>query len=140
MLCASLVAAFSVVYLLEQPPPARIDPEQQAAQSIQKQLGVEFSITESKIRRWIIRTKTPYGFKIKKVVANSKAAQADWRVGDVLMEWNEAPIKNLVDLEDGLKKAHEADNAKFKLSRYKNEPWRSRQPWKDIDSVIKLKS
>lgn len=136
MFCAAVFVGMS---LASSAPPA--NPEQQAAQAIQKQLGVEFAVAESKIRRSIIRTKTPYGFKIKSIEPNSTASQAGWQVDDILMEWNATPIKNLTDLEEGLKKSAGDATANYKLSRYKkNQPALSRQPWEDVAGKIKLKS
>lgn len=135
---ALFLSLASIGELQAPPPPVPVDPEKRAAQSIQKNLGVEFSVLESKLRRSIIRTKTPYGFKIKSIQAKSVAATAGWQAGDVLLEWNGVPIKNLSDLDDGLQKA--GDTATFKLARYKkNQPAMSRQPWEDVEGKIKLK-
>ncbi len=119
-------------------PPA--DPEQMAASAIHKSLGVEFAVAESKIRRSIIRTKTPYGFKMSKVEKDSPAATAGWKEGDVLLEWNSQPIKALTDLDTAITKLKKGEAGKFKLARLKkDEPIWSRQPWQHVEGQVVLK-
>jgi S1-C subfamily serine protease len=110
------------------------DSELTAAAAIKQSLGVDFAVLESKVRRSIISTKTPYGFKIAQVEKDSKAAKAGWKDGDILLEWNEQPVRQLAELEAALKKSKAGDAVKFKLARYKkNEPALSRQPWEYIE-------
>ncbi len=115
-------------------PDAAADPEQAAASAIHKSLGVGFAVVESKIRRSIIRTRTPYGFKVSKVEKDSLAARAGWKEGDVLLEWNGQPVKALVELDRAIKKAKRGEPARFKLARYKKDSsiW-SRQPWQYLE-------
>ncbi len=113
------------------------DPEQAAASAIQKSLGVEFAVAESKLRRSIIRTKTPYGFKMSKVEKDSPAAAAGWKDGDVLLEWNGQPIKTLTDFDTAIKKLKKGEAGKFKLARLKkDEPILSRQPWEYVEGHV----
>ena len=116
------------------------DPEQTAAQSIHKSLGIEFAIRESKLRRSITRTKTPYGFIISKVEKNSPAARAGWKERDILLEWNNQPIKSLVELDNTIRKAGNENPAKFKIARLKKDVsiW-SRQPWLTVEGQLALK-
>jgi C-terminal processing protease CtpA/Prc len=113
------------------------DPEQSAASAIHKSLGVEFAVLESRIRRSIIRTRTPYGFKISKVEKGSPAARAGWKEGDVLLEWNHQPVKTLVGLASAIKEARSGASARFKLARLKkDEPIWSRQPWRYLEGQM----
>lgn len=124
-----------LVVLAAAPPPNQF--RTPAAPTIRESLGVEFAVLESMFRRAIIRTRTPYGFKISKVENGSAAARAGWITGDVLLEWNGRPIHALTDLDSALKKARSGKAAKFKLARHKKEAsiW-SRQPWKYIEGEI----
>jgi len=117
-----------------------VDPEQQAATAIKKSLGVEFNVAESKFRRSIIRTKTPYGFKIRTVEKNSLADKAGWKEGDIILEWNEQPLNTLTDLNNGVQKSKAGEAGKFKLARYKKDVsiW-SRQPWEYVEGKIEVK-
>src|SRR5262245_4767376 len=116
------------------------NPEQKAATAIKKSLGVEFNVAESKLRRTIIRTTTPYGFKLGTVDKNSLADKAGWKDGDIILEWNEQPLKTLTDLNDGVQKSKGDVPGKFKLARYKkNVPIWSRQPWEYVEGKIEIK-
>ncbi len=116
------------------------DPEKTAANAIQKSLGVEFAILESKFRRSITSTKTPFGFKIRKVENGSVASKAGWNDGDVLLEWNEKPIKTVAEVDQVIQAAKSGDAVKYKLARFKkDEPITSRQPWEYITGQVVLK-
>jgi S1-C subfamily serine protease len=113
------------------------EPVQRAAAAIKKSLGVEFSILESQIRRSVTSTKTPYGFKIREVEKNSTAAKAGWKEGDILLEWNGQPVRQLDELETAIQKSNAGGGIKVKLARYKKDaPALSRQPWVYIDGSI----
>src|SRR5262245_24972011 len=116
------------------------DPEQQAATAIKKSLGVELNVAESKLRRSIIRTKMPYGFKISTVEKNSLADKAGWREGDIILKWDDQPLKTLTDLNDGVQKSKGRVAGKFRLARYKKNVsiW-SRQPWEYVEGKIEIK-
>jgi len=121
-------------------PDAPPSPEVKAARAIQESLGVEFAVLESKIRRAIIPTKTPYGFKISGVKKDSPAANAGWEEGDILLEWNGEPIKKLTSLNEAVSKAEPREKAKFKIARYRTGvSLLSRQPWDYIEDEIVLK-
>lgn len=122
-----------------QPAGAR-DPEQQAGDTIHQVLGVKFAIAESKLRRSIIRTKTPYGFKISHVEKDSRTARAGWKEGDILLEWNGQPLKTLTEMNTALQKAKQGEAVKFKLARYKEgAPMWSRQPWEYLEDKLVVK-
>lgn len=134
-----IVSSVAPGWIVDEPQP-KPDPEQQAATAIKESLGVEFSVLESKIRRSIIRTKTPYGFKISKVEKDSVADKAGWKAGDILLEFNEKPLKTLGDLNNGIQKARADGSGKYKLSRYKkNVPITSRQPWETVEGKVTMK-
>jgi S1-C subfamily serine protease len=113
------------------------DPIERAARAIKKSLGIEFAILESKIRRSITSTNTPYGFKIREVEKDSAAAKAGWKEGDILLEWNGQPLRQLDELETAIQKSRAGEAIKVKLARYKKDaPALWRQPWEYIDGTI----
>jgi membrane-associated protease RseP (regulator of RpoE activity) len=133
MMIFTLIGALLVV-----PPtgPAQAaDPEREAAAAVRRALGVEFNVLESKVRRSIIRTATPYGLKIGTVDKDSPAARAGWQAGDILLEWNAQPVRSLTQLRDAL--ATNGAAAPFKLARYKKDVsvW-SRQPWQYVEGKV----
>lgn len=113
------------------------DRERLAAEAIQKSLGVEFAVLESKLLRSITSTKTPYGFKVRDVERDSLAANAGWKPGDVLLEWRGRPIRQLEDLDSAMQKAPVTEAAQFKLARHRKDASAlSRQPWEYIHGTI----
>lgn len=102
-------------------------------------LGLEFAETSSKIRRAIIRTKTPYGFAVRAVTEGSLAAKAGIEKGTVVLEVNGQPLRELADLEAALQKA--PSGAKLVLlcaSRKPDARLGDRQPWVEREVEIEL--
>ena len=65
---------------------------------VRELLGLELSETESRIRRSLISTRTPYGFLIAGVRPSSPAARAGLRPGDILLKWDGVPIHEIEEL------------------------------------------
>src|SRR5688572_2590223 len=76
--------------------------EQTVGKTIRDATGLRFKTVESVIRRNIISTRTPYGYKIKSVDVDSPGARAGLKAGDVLLEWDGKSIKSRKDLSEWL--------------------------------------
>ena len=107
---------------------------------IQKSTGLTFSVLESKIRRSIISTDTPYGFKVKGVDAGSPAARSGLKRGDVVLEWNGKPLRKVVELARWLDADPSGAAVTVKISRLergkKRRLFRMRSPW--VESEVSL--
>jgi S1-C subfamily serine protease len=102
-----------------------------------KALGVEFAAAESRLRRSMISTRTPYGFLVKSVTKDSAAAKAGWRVGDVVLEWDGQPLSELSTLDAAVRQLPPGTIVKFKLARYKkNLTLLTRQPWEYHEGTL----
>lgn len=110
-----------------------------AGQTIRDATGLRFKTVESIIRRNIISTSTPYGFKIKSVDADSPAARAGLRKGDVLLEWDAKPIKSRTEFSQWLDDAERGKPVAIRYARLKSDrTLGSRRPWKEIEGTMTL--
>ena len=104
---------------------------------VRTHLGIELSVTESRIRRRMISTRTPFGFLIAGVEPHSPAARAGLRRGDILLEWEGVPIREVEDLADHVRTVRaEAGSAAVRYGRKREnvpltfpatDPWETRQ-------------
>ena len=115
----------------------RLKKERAAAAEVMKALGAEFSVTESYIRRSLIETETPYGFKIRKVIAGSPAARAGWKKGDILLRWNGRPVESVRDLVGWIFFSKRGAETAFDISRRKKGfNLLDRDPWIEVKGRI----
>lgn len=115
--------------------------EQQAAQPsrAEQQLGVEFAVAQSKIRRAIIRTKTPYGFAVKDVAKGSLAEQAGLAKGTIVLEVNGKPFEQVAELEAVLAKAKPGEKIELLTAARKSKRrLLDRKPWVEKKVEIRL--
>jgi len=70
-----------------------------------KALGIQFAVLSSKVRRSIIRTKSPYGFAVRKVAKGSLAAAAGIKKGTIILKIDGKPFRQVAELETVLKAA-----------------------------------
>lgn len=109
------------------------------SEKVHRLTGLQFSVLESRIRRSIISTSTPYGLKIRAVDADSPAAGAELKRGDILMRWDGKPIRNVSDIHDWILAAEPADLVDVEFSRLnRNVPIWSRHPWRSLEATIEL--
>ncbi|MFO1077212.1 MAG: PDZ domain-containing protein [Planctomycetota bacterium] len=102
-------------------------------------LGVEFAVRSSKLRRAIIRTRTPWGFAVKAVRKDSLAAAAGLAKGDVVLEVDGAPLREVEELEKVLAGAAPGQKLVLKCSRRKAKTrWLDRHPWIELTIEIVL--
>jgi len=104
---------------------------------VRTHLGIELSVTQSRIRRRMISTRTPHGFLIAGVEPHSPAARAGLERGDILLEWEGVPIREVEDLVDHVRKVRaEAGSAAVRYARKREnapltfpatDPWETRQ-------------
>ena len=111
-----------------------------AAPAVRESIGADLKVTESYVRRSIIRTKTPYGFLIRKVDRDSPAARAGLKSGDILMKWDGRPVKSVEELLEWIRAAKSGETIVVQIARKKTKVgiW-SRHPWEDLELRIKLK-
>lgn len=113
--------------------------EHSVGQSIRDATGLRFSSVESIIRRNVISTRTPYGFKIKSVDAASAGARAGLKSGDVLLEWDGKPIKSRKKLNDWLADAERGKPIPIIYARHKSHRSpTSRSPWHEVEATMTL--
>ena len=94
------------------------------------QLGLEFSVVASKLRRWIIRTKTPHGFAVRTVAPGSLADQASIKPGTIILEVDGQPFREAGELEAVLGKAKPGQVIELLCSdRKKPRRLLDRNPW-----------
>jgi membrane-associated protease RseP (regulator of RpoE activity) len=106
---------------------------------IRNATGLRFRVVESVIRRNIISTRSPYGYKIRSVDADSPASRAGLKKGDVLLEWDSQPIKSRKDLAKWIDDAERGAAIAIKYARLKDR--RSaldRRPWVEHEGTITL--
>jgi membrane-associated protease RseP (regulator of RpoE activity) len=107
--------------------------------AIRSATGLRFRTLESIVRRNIISTRTPYGFKIKSVDADSAGAAAGLKKGDVLLEWDGRPLKSRADLKQWLDEAQPGVEIPIKYARLKEKRrLLDRRPWVEHTSTITL--
>ena len=109
---------------------------------VREKLGVELAITESRLRRRIISTSSPYGFLIRSVAPGSLAERAGLRAGDVLLEWNGAAIHEVEPLAEWIERAvSERSAIQVAYSRKRpNVPltFPATDPWEDRRTKLRF--
>ncbi len=101
--------------------------------AVRETIGLEFAVVESKIRRRMIRTDSPYGFKISKVVDGSVASQLGLKRGNLLMEWDGKPVREVAELAKWIRARKPGDVVKIRVSRRKRGvSILSRKPWESV--------
>jgi len=102
---------------------------------VREHLGIDLAVAQSRVRRRITSTSTPYGFLIAQVRAGSPAERAGLREGDVLLEWDGAPIGEVEELADHARHIR-ADGAPLRYARKRpnvrltfpaTDPWETRR-------------
>jgi|GEM_PF-1353674 len=117
----------------------RMERDVQALDAIETALGARLRVAESYLRRSIVSTRTPYGFKIAKVSKNTPAARAGWRKGDILLTWNGKPLESTAALLMWIKSAAAGTIVPAGISRRKTGiSIFSRDPWESIESKIEI--
>jgi len=106
-----------------------------AATTIRDAIGLEFAVGESLLRRSIISTRTPYGFKIRSVAADTSAARAGLRKGDVLLEWDGKPIRTIRELQAWVSDAKPGTRVPVLYAR---RQMLRRPPWQEASAEIEL--
>lgn len=129
-------AAFSLLLcsaLLAQGQPA------EPPSRIQSELGIEFAVKTSKLRRSIIRTTTPYGFAVRSVEQGSLADRAGLTRGGIVLTVDGTPLREVSELEAVLAKAAPGQKIVLKCSRHKkNARLLDRHPWEDFEVTLVL--
>lgn len=125
--------------LLSAVTPLGIAAERTATRTIRDATGLRFKAVESVIRRNIISTRTPHGFKIKSVDADSPAAKAGLKKNDVLLEWDGKPIESRKDFSQWLTDAERGKPIAIKYARLKSDrTLGSRKPWREVATTMTL--
>lgn len=140
LLCSSLLAQDPRVG--QDAPPATAERAQAPVDPqlrIKDQLGVQFAVVTSKLRRAMIRTTTPYGFSVQKVTKDSVADQAGITPGTIVLTVDGTPLREVADLEAVLAKAAPGQKLVLKCSRHK-KPFvlADRHPWEDFEVTLVL--
>jgi S1-C subfamily serine protease len=113
--------------------------QEAAARIVRERLGLEFAVTESKLRRKLIRTKTPWGFKIKDVTEDSPAARAGLKPGMIVLSFDRGAIVEVKDLAARLLDAKPGERITLIGSRYREGvSILSRHPWEDFAVEVTL--
>jgi S1-C subfamily serine protease len=112
---------------------------QTAGEAIRKATGLRLSVLESVIRRNIISTRTPYGYKVRSVDDDSPGSRAGLKPGDVLLEWDGQPIKSRTELRRWIDESERGAAIPIKYARLK-QPRRllDRKPWVEHEGSIML--
>jgi len=128
-LCASLPA---------QAPADSIELDE-ARRIVREQTGLTFAWFESLIRRSIISTDTPYGFKVERVNPGSPAGKAGIRRGDVILEWDGRPLRSLGKLGRRLHEIAPGTRVSVLVARKKPRTGLfPRNPWREFDATLEL--
>lgn len=104
------------------------EPAVSETERVQAATGLTFAVLESKIRRNLIRTSTPYGFKIKRVSAGSPADRAGLEPGWLLMMVDGKPIREVGDIDRLLWSIDAGGKAELQCER-KAKGGPRRHPW-----------
>jgi hypothetical protein len=123
-LAALLVPCFAV------PAPVGPSPDP-AGLRVKEDTGLRFSVLESKIRRRIISTESPFGLKVRAVSRNSPAAAAGIEPSWILMRWNGNPIREVSEIDEWLWTAPAGAEVEVGYSRRKAAGIVDRNPWED---------
>ena len=137
-LLLALLAPPTALFAQQRDPVPAAEPPT-ARERIRQTLGIEFSVTLSKIRRSIVRTSTPFGFAVRSVAVDSLAAQAGLTAGVVVLSVDGKPIRELADLATALQAAQPGQQLVLACQRRKANPRRGdRQPWEAVTIAITL--
>lgn len=138
-----LLAILGAVLVSGSSTPAQTDtPPPEAPRShpiTHEKLGIEFAVASSKLRRSIIRTKTPYGFAVRAVTKGSLAEAAGIRKGTIVLEIDGRPFEEVGEIEAVLEKA--APGRKIVLlcaDRKKKRRLLDRKPWVQREVELEL--
>lgn len=108
-------------------------------QRIREVLGLEVSVAMSKLRRAAIGTRTPYGFSVRSVAADSVAAAAGLKRGDVVLEIDGAPWRDVAALGVLLGKLKPGEKVVLQGARRKaGTTLLDRHPWEDFRIELTL--
>lgn len=100
--------------------------------------GLNFDVAQSKSRRGMVSTATPYGFVVAAVRADSPAAAAGIEPGDVVLKWNGEPIVQVADLALWIDDGEDTAEVKVEFSRLRKDVTLfSRRPWADFDATLR---
>lgn len=114
-------------------------PEPSAVDTVRVALGLELAILESKIRRRIISTDTPYGFKIARVVKGSAADDLGLKPGHILMKWDGKPIHEVDQLARWIRQSERGSTVTIEVTRRKkNIGILARDRWESVDLELTL--
>ena len=146
-LVAALVSFPSLPYLAADSPPTPSketpstdgDETKKSKNVIRESTGITFSVLGSLLRCNIIRTRTPYGFAIRRVAKDSPAAKAGLKRGDVVLEWDGKPLRKTSELARWIEALPDDAQVRVRYARRKR-PIRlgSRKPWETRAAVIKV--
>lgn len=101
--------------------------------------GVEFAVLESRLRRRIVRTESPWGFKIARVVDGSVADGLGLGRGDILMQWDGQPVRRVDQLARWLFAAEPGAKVRIEVARRKKAVGiLSRDPWESLELEVTM--
>jgi serine protease Do len=117
----------------------RLAKDRAAVAAVRDAIGVELAVTESYVRRSIIRTRTPYGFKVRSVARHGIAARAGLEPGHILMEWDGKPIESVAKLLEWIRGTKRGTEVTVSAARRKRRASLfDRQPWETVEVTIVL--
>jgi serine protease Do len=121
---------------------ASSDADDRAVAVVREKLGVELAIAESRIRRSIISTDSPYGFLVRSVAPGSLAERSGLRAGDILLEWNGAAIHEVEPLAEWIERAA-AERAAIPIAYSRKRPgvpltFPATNPWEDRRTKLRF--
>lgn len=119
--------------------PAQAPQPPQPRQLIRADLGIDFAVITSKLRRNMIRTSTPYGFAVRSVAKDSLADKAGIARGTIVLEVDGKPLREVAELAKALQQAAPGQKLVLKCSRRKaNAGLLDRKPWEDFEAALVL--
>jgi membrane-associated protease RseP (regulator of RpoE activity) len=134
---AALSLLLGSTLLAQSAPTERPQDPPEPPSRVQTDLGIEFAVKTSKLRRAMIRTTTPYGFAVRAVAKGSLADLAGLTKGAIVLTVDGAPLREVADLEAVLAKAAPGQKVVLKCSRYKkNARLLDRHPWEDFEVTL----
>jgi len=137
-LTALIILATFCASLPAQEPAARRDPGE-AGRVVREKTGLSFAWLESLVRRSIISTDTPYGFKVNRVIPGSPAGRAGIRPGDVILEWDGRPLRSLTKLRHRLRRTPPGTRVAVHVARkIRRTGLFPRNPWRQFDATFEL--
>lgn len=106
---------------------------------IRQAFGLTFAVVESILRRNLVSTDTPYGFKIKHVDPGSAAAHAGLEKGDIVLKWDGEALHKIVQIRQWLARAKPGAKVPVRYSRRrKDAKLGDRKRWIDRAAVLLL--